>query len=102
MKIINLHTNAETITIGSADAVLPPGFTVDLGNVAAVIRGNTYGDDGTNVFTIAIQPSAVMVTSVTDPLHEFGTGWQAGILIAPIMVLVLLIKRHFARGDAFD
>lgn len=102
MKIVNVQTNAETITLGGSAADLPAGFTIDVGDLAAVIRGSSYSDDGTNIYTVTIQPGALNVSSEIDPLHEFTGGFQTGLVIAPVLLLVIILRKHFARGDAFD
>lgn len=102
MKISNLQTNVESITIAGNGVDLPAGWSGDLGNLAAVIRGGTYVDDETNVVHVVIQPSNVVTTTEVQPLYEFSQGAALAGVIAPVIIIVLFVRKYFARGDAFD
>jgi hypothetical protein len=102
MKITNAQTNSESITINGAAADLCPGCSVDVGALQAVIRGSTFLDDGTNIYTVVVQPSAVSSTTEISPYYELEQGIMYGFLVVPILVIILIIRRQFARGDAFD
>ena len=79
-----------------------PGCTVDLGSAAVWVRGTTYQDDTTNIYTLHLLSDTVVSTRETQPQHEFEQGAYLGLVIAPILVFVLYIRRYFARGDAFE
>jgi len=102
MKIINLQTNAEPITVSGSAADVCAGCSVDLGNLAAVVRGSTYSDNATNSFSVVIQPGTVNLYQETQPIYEWAQGFNVGLVIAPCLVLILLYRKYFARGDAFD
>ena len=102
MKINNLTSNNETVTVDSVTMVVPAGSAVDLGFSEVVVRGNTYVDGETNLYTINVGPSGLAVIAETSPLHEFEQGMQLGMYIGAVLIIVLLLRKYFVRGDSFD
>jgi len=102
MKITNAQTNSEAITVNGSPANLCPGCSVDLGALSAVVRGSTFVDDGTNIYTVVLQPSQVSSSTEISPYYELEQGMMYGFLVVPILVIILIIRRQFARGDSFD
>ena len=102
MKINNLTTNAESITVQGGSAVVPVGGSFDFGNSTIVVRGTSYADDGTNIYTINLLAGSVAIESEIHPVYEFEQGMTLAIWIVPVLMVTWFIRKYFARGDAFD
>lgn len=102
MRIVNVQTNTESFTLGGNPADLCGGCSIDVGSLSAVIRSSSYSDNATNIATVVLQPSSVAVTLETTNQHELEQGMLLGFAIAPILAIMWIIRRQFARGDSFD